>query len=335
MNLLQEQGVESTIQTLQSPKVSVIVPVYKAEAYLNRCVDSLLAQTFKDFEILLIDDGSPDRSGEICDEYAKKDPRVRVIHKENGGVSSARQCGLDNARGEYVIHADPDDWTEPEMLEEMYRKAKEEDADMVICDYYFDAKGNSIYTRQAPSSLDNERILKELFQNLHGACWNKLVRRSCFQKVNVAFPDLSYCEDLYVNVCLVAFGVKIVYLNSAFYHYDQDMNPASLVYRPVKEVLDQEQHLYDLLKARLSVAQFSLIELYLKVRLLPKALNVGGDYLRNFSKCYAIVASHIKELDLSLKQKVLYWIAFHLSPYWAYQISDLFRSFRKRVRRKD
>ena len=100
-----------------SPRVSIIVPVYKAEAYLHRCVESLLAQTFTDFEILLIDDGSPDRSGEICDEYAAKDPRVRVFHKENGGVSSARQCGMDHAEGEYTIHADLYDCVEPNMLE--------------------------------------------------------------------------------------------------------------------------------------------------------------------------------------------------------------------------
>ena len=99
-------------KSMNMPKVSIIVPVYKAEKYLNRCVDSILAQTFTDFELLLIDDGSPDRSGEICDEYAKKDSRIRVIHKENGGVSSARQRGLDESIGEYTIHADPDDWVE-------------------------------------------------------------------------------------------------------------------------------------------------------------------------------------------------------------------------------
>ena len=104
------------------PKVSVIVPIYKAEAYLNKCVDSLLVQTLKDFELLLIDDGSPDNSGEICDRYAQKDSRVRVFHKENGGVSSARQCGIDNAYGEYTIHTDPDDWVESTMLEELYEK---------------------------------------------------------------------------------------------------------------------------------------------------------------------------------------------------------------------
>lgn len=93
-----------------TPKVSVIVPVYKAEKYLRKCVDSILAQTFRDFEVILVDDGSPDKSGEICDEYARKDPRVRVIHKENGGVSSARNKGIDEARGEYISFLDSDDY---------------------------------------------------------------------------------------------------------------------------------------------------------------------------------------------------------------------------------
>ena len=93
-----------------TPKISVIVPVYKAEAYLRRCVDSILAQTFQDFEVLLIDDGSPDRSGEICDEYARKDRRVRVFHKENGGVSSARNVGIEKALGTWIMFVDADDW---------------------------------------------------------------------------------------------------------------------------------------------------------------------------------------------------------------------------------
>ena len=99
-----------------TPKISVIVPVYKAEAYLHRCVDSLLAQTFTDFEVLLVDDGSPDRSGEICDEYARKDSRVRVFHKENGGVSSARNMGLDEARGKWICFVDSDDFLDSSFL---------------------------------------------------------------------------------------------------------------------------------------------------------------------------------------------------------------------------
>lgn len=237
---------------MKNIKVSVIVPVYKAEVYLERCVDSLLAQTFKDFEILLIDDGSPDRSGEICDEYARKDDRVRVIHQKNSGVSMARQKGLDNACGEYVIHADPDDYVEPDMLQELYAKAKEEDADMVICDYYANYPGRQIYSSQRPSSLCHEAVLCELFQQLHGSCWNKLVRRVCYNKYNVRFPDnISYSEDLYVNASLLVHDIKVAYLPKAFYHYDQFCNVGSIAHNYTRERFDENVRLANLLAAAL------------------------------------------------------------------------------------
>lgn len=225
--------------TNPSPKVSVIVPVYKAEKYLNRCVDSLLAQTFKDFEVLLIDDGSPDKSGEMCDEYARKDSRVRVFHKENGGVSSARQMGIDNARGEYTIHADPDDWVEPDMLEELYKKAKETGADMVICDYYVNIGNKQKYIKQQPSSLLHEDVLCQLFQQLHGSCCNKLVRLDCCRKYDVKFPlSLSKFEDLYVNASLLKNPMKVEYLGEAFYHYDQTANVSSLTRKTSRKNID-------------------------------------------------------------------------------------------------
>ena len=213
----------------QNPKISVIVPVYKAEAYLSHCVDSLLAQTFKDFEILLIDDGSPDRSGEICDMYARKDDRVRVFHQKNSGVSMARQKGLDEARGEYVIHADPDDWVEPDMLQELYAKAKEDDADMVICDFYENKGDRQQYLPQRPSALDHDTVFRELFQQLHGSCWNKLVRRVCYNEYNIRFFEgLNYKEDFCVSVLLASHDIKIAYLNKAFYHYTIGVNANSL-----------------------------------------------------------------------------------------------------------
>lgn len=212
----------------KQPAVSVIVPVYKAENYLHRCVDSLLAQTFTDFEILLIDDGSPDRSGEICDEYAAKDSRIRVFHKENGGVSSARQCGIDNAFGEYTIHVDPDDWVESEMLEVLYQKAKQEDADMVICDYFEERQGKLKYIEQKPLSLNSRAIQEELLRcKLHGSCCNKLIRQSCYYK-KVYFPtEFNIREDLYFNILLLNNDLKIAYLSKAFYHYIRDVNQNS------------------------------------------------------------------------------------------------------------
>ena len=204
---------------INKPKISIIVPVYKVENYLHRCIDSILAQTFGDWELLLVDDGSPDRSGEICDEFAEKDNRVRVIHKENGGVSSARQKGQDEACGEYTIHVDPDDWVEPMMLEELYRKAKDDNADMVICDYYTNEGSQQYYIKQEPSKLDNNVVLYELFQQLHGSCWNKLVKRACYSG-NAYFPkDINCCEDLIWCIQVLKCNPKISYLGKAYYHY--------------------------------------------------------------------------------------------------------------------
>lgn len=206
------------------PIISIIVPIYKVEQYLPKCIDSILNQTFSDFELLLIDDGSPDKSGNICDEYAKQDNRIRVFHKKNGGVSSARQCGIDYAVGEYTIHVDPDDWIEPNMLQELYIKAKEEDADMVICDYFVDFSntGKSSYIKQQPASENSNDLLKELFTNLHGNCWNKLIKRSTSLKYGAYFPKgINYCEDVCFNVQLFMHSIKVSYLPKAFYHYIQ------------------------------------------------------------------------------------------------------------------
>lgn len=213
------------------PLVSVIVPVYKAETTIHRCVDSLLVQTLKDFEIVLVDDGSPDRCGEICDEYARNDSRIKVIHQKNMGVSAARQTGIDNATGKYTIHADPDDWVEPTELEELYKKAKEDDADMVICDFY---ENDDIYHKQEPSSLDSKVVLYELFQQLHGSCCNKLIRRACYSDYCIKFPkDIHLREDVYVLCAMLLHPIKVSYLSKAFYHYVQ---------RPMEDALS---HFYD------------------------------------------------------------------------------------------
>lgn len=229
------------------PKISIIVPVYKAEKYIHKCIDSILAQTFANFEILLINDGSPDKSGKICDEYAKKDKRVKVFHKENGGVSLARQLGNDNATGEYTIHADPDDWIEPNMLEELYAKAVEDDADMVMCDYFTNYENKQQYCKSKPSKLEHNIVLKEMFLHLTCSCCNKLVRRSCYIEHGIKFdPELSYCEDLMFNTSLLLNKIRISYLPKAFYHYVQYANPNSIVHSVYKNYNEKEYE-YDMM----------------------------------------------------------------------------------------
>ena len=235
---------------MMSPKISIIVAVYKAEAYLHRCVDSLLAQTFRDFEILLIDDGSPDNSGKICDDYAKQDARIRVFHKENGGVSSARQCGMEHVRGEYVIHADPDDWVEPNMLEELYAKAKESHADMVICDLYEEYKYYTKYSCQRPVSLTVSRVLAEVsYGKLYSSLTNKLVHVKSYEINNIKFPlGITHGEDDYAVIFLLNRINSVAYIPRAYYHIDRYSNVNSLSKNYTKEVFKRYVGLLQMMK---------------------------------------------------------------------------------------
>lgn len=213
------------------PTVSVIVPIYKAEKYIVRCLDSIREQTLSDFETVLVDDGSPDKSGKICDEYASKDSRFKVIHQPNGGVSRARQAGLDAAKGDYVIHADPDDWVESDWLESLYTEAVSSKADMVICDFERIYKNRTVYYNQRPSSCNNQDILLDLLkERIWGSCWNKLVRREIFQKYGIQFhPEMTIWEDLYVCCKLLINDVQVSYMPKCLYHYDSYSNENSFV----------------------------------------------------------------------------------------------------------
>jgi glycosyltransferase involved in cell wall biosynthesis len=212
------------------PKISIICPVYNAESYLHRCIDSVLCQTFKDFELLLIDDGSIDCSLKLCNDYAEKDKRIRVFHKDNGGVASARQMGVDNMRGEFSIHLDPDDWIDSDMLESMYNAIIQSGAEMLICDFLVERQGPIEYRKQNPEKLTADSVLYGLFNgNVHGSLCNKLIKTQLYKKFSVHFiKGLNCCEDLMINLQLLKNGIKVDYLPKAFYHYDQFSSNQSL-----------------------------------------------------------------------------------------------------------
>lgn len=202
-------------------KVSVIVPIYKVEKYLGRCLKSLVSQTFKEMEIICVNDGSPDQSQQIIDEYVQKYPDlVKGYVKENGGVGDARNYGLNCATGEYIAFIDSDDWVEPEMIEKMYQAAIEQKADLVICDYVVDnGEGGSgrVISGIIKGSMDiSKRVLIS-----PPAPWNKLYKKDLFLTTDIRYPKGVWYEDLATTPRLLMNVHKIAHVNEAFVHYIQ------------------------------------------------------------------------------------------------------------------
>ena len=218
--------------------ISVIVPVYKSEAFLGKCVESLLAQSFQDFELLLVDDGSPDDSGAMCDAYAAKDSRVRVIHKPNGGVSSARNAGLDAARGDYVVFVDSDDYVDPSYLEGLLlplREQAEPEKTLVITDYQpFTPNGDEKRSFPQPFTVGLSEAAPQTFRDLIFGFrlfppYCKLYRREIIEANHLRFDtSIRTAEDFDFNMRYVAHVETICYSPIPSYHYRVDYKK----YRP-------------------------------------------------------------------------------------------------------
>ena len=208
------------------PKISVVVPVYRVEKYLNRCVDSILNQTFSDFELILVDDGSPDNSGKICDEYALKDNRVVVIHKENGGLSSARNSGLEVASGKYVTFIDSDDWVHNRYLEIMYNAINDNGVSVSMCRYRstdkFEIKESvkTDFKVMSPSDI----WLKERTTSTIACC--KLFDLKFFK--DLRFPIGRKHEDEFTTYKVLFECEKIVFIDECLYYYFR--NPESIIH---------------------------------------------------------------------------------------------------------
>lgn len=207
-----------------TPKISVIVPIYNVEKYIKRCLKTIQAQTFKDFEVLLIDDDSPDRSAEIAEEFCKKDKRFRLFHKENGGLSDARNYGLERARGEFISFIDSDDYIHKNFLEVMYRECVDNDADMSYCRFKY-SYFNTGLTLPMPFSAKKEVMKKEDALNilikdnyLHSYAWNKLYRATLFTENDITYPDM-YFEDIATSGRLLYHANRIAISDKYLYYY--------------------------------------------------------------------------------------------------------------------
>lgn len=203
-----------------SELISVIIPIYKVEKYLNQCIQSVVGQTYKNLEIILVDDGSPDNCPSICDKWALKDERIRVIHKKNGGLSDARNAGLKVAQGEYIAFIDSDDWISPDMYEKLLRVMKEERADICACNIKSCYEEREVVWGCEKYTVGNsEQILKMLYDDTKYpvSAINKLYRCECWKSLE--FPVGKICEDAFTTYKLVHNANKIVQIPEAFYCY--------------------------------------------------------------------------------------------------------------------
>ena len=233
-------------------KISVIMPVYKVEEYVGKAIESIQAQTLKEWEFLIVDDGTPDKSGEICDAYAAKDERIHVIHKENGGAPSARNVAIDIAKGEYMYFMDSDDWAEPTMLEDMYNLAKRDNAQLVVAGFYIDTYYTDTEYRQddfvvADAVYSNKEAFRKnaykLFdKNLLYTPWNKLFESRYVMENNLRFPT-TFWDDFPFNVSVVRNIERVTVTSKQYYHFIRKRAESeTAAYRPNMYEKREDEH---------------------------------------------------------------------------------------------
>lgn len=222
-----------------TPTVSVIVPVYNTETYIAECIESVIAQTFTDWELILVNDGSTDRSGAICDEYATRDPRIRIIHQPNAGVSAARNTGLDSAKGEWITFLDADDYASELLLQNLYQHANVHNADFVSCDFNFffpdkHLEENIRYNWDSQNASLTDYIITERWTCI----WGCLFKREIVCNHNLMFPiGVRFCEDIFFIIRLIYFSEKRSHVNIPLYTYRQ--HNSSLLHTMPPGVLEE------------------------------------------------------------------------------------------------
>lgn len=315
-----------------NPKVSIIVPVYNAEHYIRRCIDSILNQEYTNFELIVVNDGSKDSSGQICEEYAKKDPRVVVIHKENTGVSDTRNVAIDQARGAYLQFLDSDDWITPNATKLLVSRAEENNCDMVVADFYrvvgkrVSAKGDI----DEGGLLTKEEFASHMMENpadfYYGVLWNKLYKREIIDTHQLRMnTDIDWCEDFMFNLEYMRFAERYYILQTPIYYYvktkgslvSQGFSIANTVKMKLmvfeyynnfyKHIFEEEE--YE--KNRLQVYRF-LIDAagdgMVAPRILPSSKKLGEE------RCNAITEVIIKEGILLEEYRNRKLLEYYLEP---------------------
>lgn len=326
--------------------ISVIVPVYNVEAYLSYCLDSILKQTYTNLEIIVVNDGSPDNCSTICERYAKMDVRIKVLHKQNGGLSDARNVGIDCARGDYISFVDSDDYVAEDFIATLYNNMKSHNADISICNYV-ETKSSVWYGGEEyneVSGFGNIEALEKLYfgsaqeRKAMVVAWNKLYKRDIFQQLR--YPVGKRNEDEFIIQDILYKAKKIVYTSAELYYYLQRehsiMGFGALVYD--RKRMDQQEAYYKRIKffqvhglhKLYSESVFVYLDTvfveYGLARKKQASKEIYNQIYINFKKVYGTIEFPVK---YSMKQKVKYKM-FELCPNSTSQIFQCLRALLKK-----
>lgn len=322
---------------MENELISVIVPVFNVEKYLKKCVDSIIGQTYDNIEIILIDDGSTDNSGTICDSYLQIDSRVQVFHCDNNGVSSARNKGLKHSNGKYIFWLDSDDYISRDCISVLYSLIKRYDSDMAICNYVDGEDRDYIFNDDncEVKSFDSKIGLENIYKNHHysfvmAASWAKLIRKELYE--DLEYPEGKIFEDIYISHYLINKCKKITYINKIMYYYFQwsksilgkELYKAKLDYLEAFEdriVFFDNLGYYSLKeKARIQYLH-SLIWEYSRAKYILEEKRITKEIVKSYRKYYTIGTFNPNLRNENKK----YMFIFYISPRIA-EIMDIVKN---------
>lgn len=308
-------------------KISVIVPIYNVEKYITRCIESILSQTFCDFELILINDGSLDESGNICNKYSKKDKRIKYFYNSNQGVSYTRNFGIEIAKGEFCIFVDPDDYLDLDALEYLYTLAKSNNADIIACKmktYKSNVLKSKIIKNETLRIYEGEKIIKEYVENgtfLYSVC-NKLYSRKLLSDIRFSV-DINYAEDALFNYYILGKAKKVVLSNLQKYNYFINENSTvTLVTRKRLDILKAQKKIYNYLNVNYSKYSRNIVNEYINSSILiiidiVRENNILKKYylLKELKKTVINDKEILKDKSLvSLKNRILF-LLLNISPF--------------------
>ena len=306
--------------------ISVIVPVYKVEKYLKRCVESIVNQTYRNLEIILVDDGSPDRCGEMCEQFAHEDDRIKVIHKENGGLSDARNAGLEIYKGSYVVFVDSDDWLDADMIEILYKTLKKNKADIAECSYrnYFcdcikeETECNAeIVVGNSEFALESMLDWKYFKPN----AWNKLYKRSVI--ADIRYPKGKLHEDEFTTYKYIYNAERLVYVDVSKYNYDRRRTDSITGEKFREANLDAclafRERMYFLQEKGISSFEKKMNDIYCWV------------VLDRLYKCYLenVNGPKVKQTIDYVKRDLIFLKSHDVDPWYITEFEMLSRNFKK------